>query len=678
MVFSPGRYSVRRLLILIVLFPVTALAQGYRVAAEPDWVTPISIPSSNPALHQQHSNGVEYFLADFQTRVQDQQVSRYRHVVSKALNTSGVEEIAQVSIDFDPIFESLTLHKIVVHRDGKEMDMMGRSQMRLIEREKDLEYQIYDGSKTLNIIIEDVRSGDSVEYSYTVEGQNPIFSGHYAHYIEMQYAVPVARIFNRLLWPTHRKLYIRNHASDIQPVRKDQGKLTEYIWARDNAPAILRDKNTPAWYDPFAGVYLSDMQSWKDVVDWALPLYKPAENTKIQDALIASLKKRATSPETRLLAALHFVQDEVRYLGIEMGERSHKPNMPDAVLKQRFGDCKDKARLLVSLLHGLGIEAYSALVHADNRRQILDRLPTPTAFNHVIVLARLKGKNYWFDPTRSYQAGDLDHLYQPDYEYALVISKKSSGLTPMSPDIPGPHIKSVEETFDIRDSVLLPAHYTVVSRFKGYFAESMRRDLSETNREKVQQSYLNFVAQSYPKTEIAEPIVIEDDKMANQLTTTERYRINDIWVPSDDKRTLYIDFEPFLIDDNLKGVSAVIRSMPYAVKHPVRYHHTTHVLLPKNSRFEDEDVTVKDPAFRFTRKVRFAHDELVIDYEYESLRDHVGPEDIVTYAGNIKKARNLAIYEIQMTNPKMKMSEQSPGEPDWLMFGSSVMSVLGL
>jgi hypothetical protein len=76
--------------------------------------------------------------------------------------------------------------------------------------------------------------------------------------------------------------------------------------------------------------------------------------------------------------------------------------------------------------------------------------------------------------------------------------------------------------------------------------------------------------------------------------------------------------------------------------------------------------------------VRFAHDELVIDYEYESLRDHVGPEDIVTYAGNIKKARNLAIYEIQMTNPKMKMSEQSPGEPDWLMFGSSVMSVLGL
>jgi hypothetical protein len=50
----------------------------------------------------------------------------------------------------------------------------------------------------------------------------------------------------------------------------------------------------------------------------------------------------------------------------------------------------------------------------------------------VLVQARLAGRDYWIDPTRSLQKGDLAHLYQPDYGYALVIDAKTGVLSSMT------------------------------------------------------------------------------------------------------------------------------------------------------------------------------------------------------------------------------------------------------
>ncbi|MFX8207373.1 transglutaminase domain-containing protein, partial [Acinetobacter baumannii] len=88
----------------------------------------------------------------------------------------------------------------------------------------------------------------------------------------------------------------------------------------------------------------------------------------------------STDPEARLLAALRFVQREVRYLGIEMGANSHAPHPPETVLPRRYGDCKDKTLLTLTLLGRLGIPASPALVHTTERQAAAERLPTPWAF----------------------------------------------------------------------------------------------------------------------------------------------------------------------------------------------------------------------------------------------------------------------------------------------------------
>lgn len=669
MCFKVNMFIARIILLMSLAFPIAVFAEAYSITETPGWVTPVSIPQSNSSNHQKHSNGVEYFLLDQQIRVDKDRQTRYNHVASKALNTSGVEEISHISIEFDPVYETVQLHKIVIHRDGQTIDMFDRTRMNVIQREKDLEYQIYDGAKTINIFIEDVRSGDVVEYSYSREGSNPIYSGHFALYLAMQWSVPIEHVYYRVLWPSSNPLHIRNHFTDIKPVKTVGAKFTEYVWKRDNIAEKIRDEKTPTWYDPYQGVYLSDMENWKDVADWALPLYQTGNISSEQRAVIDRILLNSSTPEQKLLTALQFVQDEVRYLGIEMGDRSHKPNAPDVVLKQRFGDCKDKSLLLVSLLRAMDIEAFPTLVHTDWGQGIKEMLPTPNAFNHVIVQVQVNGETHWLDPTRTYQAGTLKTVYQPDYGYGLRIADSSVGLINMSADVTSVHSKVVDEIFDARDPSNKAVTYKIVTQYDGYFADDNRRYLSESNHEEVQQDYLNYLANTYPTIEVAKQLKVDDDKRLNKFTTTEEYRIPNMWEKTDDQRYVYMYFRPFLIVDSISDVAAPIRTMPYTVMHPARLQHTTRILVPENSNFENEYSIIEDKAFRFSRKVDFDNGYLVIDYIYESLDDHVTPVNIALYSENINKLQELAYYQIYMPNPAMDFGSYQfdLGDINWIM-----------
>src|SRR5262249_9186773 len=173
----------------------------------------------------------------------------------------------------------------------------------------------------------------------------------------------------------------------------------------------------------------SEFDSWADVVRWALPLYRPSEPLSAElQAQIERWRSSFAQAEDRLIAALAFVQDEVRYTGIELGPYSHQPTPPSIVFGRRFGDCKDKALLLSTVLKRLGIEASPALVNSESRQTIADEQPSPHAFNHVIVVAELDGKRYWFDPTLSPQRGKLAVRYNPSYGFALLIRAGQSDI----------------------------------------------------------------------------------------------------------------------------------------------------------------------------------------------------------------------------------------------------------
>ncbi len=94
--------------------------------------------------------------------------------------------------------------------------------------------------------------------------------------------------------------------------------------------------------------------------------------------MLARIKAIETGYSTqgeKIAAVLNFVQEEVRYLGFESGLGSYKPFAPNQVFEQRYGDCKDKSLLMVTMLRKMGIEAYPVLVNTALKHNINAVLP---------------------------------------------------------------------------------------------------------------------------------------------------------------------------------------------------------------------------------------------------------------------------------------------------------------
>src|SRR4030095_10490071 len=112
----------------------------------------------------------------------------------------------------------------------------------------------------------------------------------------------------------------RQHLTGIAPKLEVWNGGTEYVWDFKNLEGIPYEDAAPANHEPYPYVELSDFEDWSRVVEWALPLYT-AQNSPMPPELrelIAKWQQGAPSNEERARLALEFVQDELRYTGIEL------------------------------------------------------------------------------------------------------------------------------------------------------------------------------------------------------------------------------------------------------------------------------------------------------------------------------------------------------------------------
>ncbi len=93
----------------------------------------------------------------------------------------------------------------------------------------------------------------------------------------------------------------------------------------------------------------------------------------------------------RVAALTAFARRRVRYVAVEVGIGGYRPHTPQQVIERLWGDCKDKALLLVDLLHEAGIEAYPALALLGSRARVDREFPSPYQFNHMIVAVPAAG-----------------------------------------------------------------------------------------------------------------------------------------------------------------------------------------------------------------------------------------------------------------------------------------------
>jgi len=660
------------------------VAKGLGFGPVPAWVLPQAAPLEAAEPAEGLGQGRHHLLADQQVRVAGTALTSYHHVATRAVNERGVEDIANVQVRFDPSYQRLTIHRIEVRRAGKPVSTVAPGAVKLLQREAGLESLIYDGRLTAHVALQDVRVGDVVETVYSVQGHNPVFGEHRFGSFDFDWGVPVAYRHARLLWPAGRALHWKLH-NGAPPARVTEanGEL-DHRWQLRNVPARLVDNDSPAWHDPYSWAEWGEFADWAGVVRWAQPLYRLPEGAQpAVDREVARIAAQTADPEQRLLAALRFVQREVRYLGIEMGANSHEPHRPELVLQRRYGDCKDKTLLSLALLRGLGLPARAALVNTRLRHTTADRLPTPWAFNHVLVQADLGGQRVWLDPTRRPQAGKgVAQWVQADFGRALLVDADSRELVPMAGAEARQLKRELHTVLDASAGFDQPATLTITTRAHGESAELLRDALASTARDELQKQYLDYYAASYPGLTLDQPMAVRDDTDANQLEVVERYRMPQYWV-RDDKRSRWGgSLEVPDLQEWLRSPKGLNRQSPLSLNHPADFKLVSEFRLPGQWQLKPDSLAVDDAAFTLRRQEAWKGSTLTLTDHYVSRADHVPAADVPRYVAQLDKARtgiNYSLYHLDDGAAGEASGSSAGGDtPHWLPVFVAVVSLGGL
>lgn len=620
------------LLSTIFAVQVYGIPDSVVIAPVPDWIAQIKPDASTKDTSYDSEGGIQDLL--LHTEVKSDQEETFVHVAYRILSDAGVQNASDVYIPYDPAYQTLSIHKIGIIRADKFEDRLDMDRMKVIQREKDLERNVYDGSLLAYLNLEDIRIGDIIEYSYTTKGMNPIFEHKLNQLVYLNGRSPIGEIIYRLVTPKNKAITIKNFNTTIKPQKSDAGKNTAYTWKVKNTAAIQINDGIPFGYNPFAYIIITEYSSWDSLREWANGLFtfhEPYDAAFTKKA--AELKKLYPDKRAYFLEAVRFVQDKIRYMGIEVGEKSHRPNHPNQVLSQRFGDCKDKSALLCALLRENGISAKPVLANFYTRMDLTNYPPSPLAFNHVIVAGILDGKEIWIDPTISYQGGNLETTSIPDYGVGLVVgSNESGGLK----DFPSDRDGSVEisEFFTMKDYDR-PVELKVSSLYKGLEADSMRFRLANQSQSALVKRFLNYYVTYYPETVVDKPLTIQDDRAKNELRIEESYFIKNLWQKD---RTPCAEFNAEYVKQYFALPQERVRTMPLALRHPVHAIENITVSTPEEWSIEPNVYYYDDEFFAFNYKIDYEPKMLKLRFEYQSLNDTIPLEKLPDY---MKKAREF-------------------------------------
>jgi cellulose synthase operon protein C len=275
------------------------------------------------------------------------------------------------------------------------------------------------------------------------------------------------------------------------------GSERTYTWeARDLAPG-LNEPRGPALTEVAPYVHVSTLGSWQQVGRWYAQLIAPqfALDSALREAAAGLLAGKTTDQEK--IAAIHqFVLRNTHYVALEFGIYGYKPYPVAQVYARRFGDCKDKASLMIALLRAAGIEADIALVRTRRLGDVVEQATSISIFNHAVVY--VPRYDMWLDGTAEY-AGSRELPLDDQGAMALTVAQNGDAQLRRIPvTLPMENYTHRQVTAQVqRDGRI---QFTGSAYTRGEDAPGLRRDFEV--RERQRDSFRTRLAEVLPSVRL--------------------------------------------------------------------------------------------------------------------------------------------------------------------------------
>jgi len=233
--------------------------------------------------------------------------------------------------------------------------------------------------------------GNIIGYEYEAEEQPLVLQDFW----DFQEEVPVRESHYSLLLPTgweYKAMWLN------YPEVKSQQAGTP-TWSVSDVKAVRKEEDMPPMsgvigqmivsFFPSNGASVKGFSNWQQMGNWYRSLIsgRTDPSPELKQKVVALTSSSANQLE-KMRALAKFVQHDIRYVAIELGIGGWQPHPAPEIFAHRYGDCKDKATLMGTMLREIGIESYYAHINTE-RGAVTPATPAHAGFNHTIIAIQL-------------------------------------------------------------------------------------------------------------------------------------------------------------------------------------------------------------------------------------------------------------------------------------------------
>jgi tetratricopeptide (TPR) repeat protein/transglutaminase-like putative cysteine protease len=333
-------------------------------------------------------------------------------------------------VRFEPGRQEVEIRKARILRQGAGQtidisEASGRDERDLSEPW----YGLYYDTRAEIIGFENLRAGDVVEVQYTVAdvGYSNEFADYFGDFEMIADSLPTRRWDYTLIAPKARTFYFNPaRMPDLGPRTETRGDDVLYKFEARHVARIESEPAMPGFAEIAPYLHVSTYRTWEEVGRWYWNLV--ADQMK-DDGTLAKAAAQATLGMTTTLdkvKAIHrLVVEKTRYVGLEFGIHGYKPYKSTQVFQRRFGDCKDKATLIMTLLRSVGIDSELVLLRTRRGGRIDEAPASLAVFDHAI--AYVPALDLYLDGTAEFSG--LAELPAEDQDtMALRVSARATKL----------------------------------------------------------------------------------------------------------------------------------------------------------------------------------------------------------------------------------------------------------
>jgi hypothetical protein len=232
------------------------------------------------------------------------------------------------------------------------------------------------------VFMPDTHAGCLIEIAYRTRHLLDASVPEFSEELPVQQDIPVLKTELQLQLPEKMGLHFKLRNSDQKPADTTADGLRTLTWKLTEMPAYEALPYDPPERDMVTALDVTSLGSWDDFAAWYRRLTRGSDaQDPTVHAKAEELAAGATGRMDKIRKAYEFVS-AMRYVAIEFGINGIRPRTPAVVLQNNYGDCKDKANLLVALLADLGIDGRFCLL---NRGSSTDVSFPSWQFNHAIA-----------------------------------------------------------------------------------------------------------------------------------------------------------------------------------------------------------------------------------------------------------------------------------------------------